>query len=657
MLSSDLLRYKIDYKNNTIYPLLCKIGDTGNEYQIAKEIIEIFNECYLKKYNKEKLDNMIKLLEYSYKDYKLVRGLASLVEKKCSFKSLYDYDDAVNYNNISNSRVNTINLNSMEARRTIFQESANNDIAITKEKRAEIMRNIGDKINIDIGILEELMWSDLEENTIISNYYPIDPKSLLFYYNISLIQTLLFSCLRMEIRIKSSKSVGFLWKSLLKTIKKLGLMYWLEMDSTNTINDGKKNMICIIEGPLNILKLTEKYGNSMAKLVPFIIKATDWNIKADILRKSSNGSNVIYNFEISEKSFVNVISKKIKEYPNDSVNLRGNTKVQNENVTIFELLDEKLPNNKLYVDSISNIITYDSNIEKIFAQKFDLFNTGWSIEREPEPLITQSKTAFILDFILSKYQNKVLVEIIGFWTDEYLERKLQKILQVIENYDNDDFYMIIIINYENLAMFESNRKYSFSEIQNKNNILIVSYKNEYVSFKEIIPFLKKIETKYINQNFENNEYKDKVIREIDTVLNSFKIASNIDCISLDDINNSIELNSKEFSTSFNLKDVLENNLEIKDLFLDKMKQYKLILIGNMVFKEIFILDIYDELNNRKIDNLKEACSFFLTKKINDQLHMDLLKYMGFKIQWNGIDYSKSKITLNNENLDLIRKQF
>lgn len=656
MIPSELLRCKIDYKNNNILPLFCSIDETCLEYKIAKEIIKIFEYCYSKKYNKDKLYNMTRLLESSYKDYKLVRGLVSIIEKECTFNSLYA-NDAICYNNMNTSKRNTVKFNPVEVRKMVFQESAKNNVAITEENRAKILMEVSSRLNIDVETIKQLMWSDLEENTIISNYYPIDPKSLLFYYNISLIQTLLFSCLRMEIRIKSSKSVGFLWKSLLKTIKKLGLMYWLEMDSTNTINDGKKNMICIIEGPLNILKLTEKYGNSMAKLVPFIIKATDWNIKADILRKSSNGSNVIYNFEISEKSFVNVISKKIKEYPNDSVNLRGNTKVQNENVTIFELLDEKLPNNKLYVDSISNIITYDSNIEKIFAQKFDLFNTGWSIEREPEPLITQSKTAFILDFILSKYQNKVLVEIIGFWTDEYLERKLQKILQVIENYDNDDFYMIIIINYENLAMFESNRKYSFSEIQNKNNILIVSYKNEYISFKEIIPFLKKIETKYINQNFENNEYKDKVIREIDTVLNSFKIASNIDYISLDDINNSIELNSKDFSTSFNLKDVLENNLEIKDLFLDKMKQYKLILIGNMVFKEIFILDIYDELNNRKIDNLKEACSFFLTKKINDQLHMDLLKYMGFKIQWNGIDYSKSKITLNNENLDLIRKQF
>ena len=55
-------------------------------------------------------------------------------------------------------------------------------------------------------------------------------------------------------------------------------------------------------------------------------------------------------------------------------------------------------------DGDDNQISYDSNIERTFSQKFELFNTGWSIEREPEPLITKSKTAFISDFILSKYR-------------------------------------------------------------------------------------------------------------------------------------------------------------------------------------------------------------------------------------------------------------
>ena len=159
------------------------------------------------------------------------------------------------------------------------------------------------------------MWSDLEENTIIYNYSSPEPQTLLLFYNISLIQTLLFNCLRIEIKINSNKSIGLLWKHILREIKRLGLMYWLEIDPTsNTINDDdKNNIICIVEGALNVIKLTEKYGNSIAKLVPLIFKATNWSIKADILRESSNGNKTIYNFEMSEQSHSDKVSTKILE--------------------------------------------------------------------------------------------------------------------------------------------------------------------------------------------------------------------------------------------------------------------------------------------------------------------------------------------------------
>ncbi|MGN6624083.1 MAG: DUF790 family protein [Candidatus Nitrosocosmicus sp.] len=648
MLSSELLRYKIDYKNNIIYPLLCNIDDDAIEYQISNRIIEIFNECYLKNYNKDKLNNMIKLLESSYKDYKLVRGLAHLVEKKCIFKSLYNQHDTENYNGIR-SKNNNIILNSIEIRRIVFQESAKNNIALTKEKRFNVLRKISDRLNMDVETVEQLMWSDLEENTVISDFYPIDPKSLLFSYNISLIQTLLFNCIRMEIRLSSFKSVGLLWKSLLRNIKRMGLMYWLEIDFQKSIKENKKDIICIIEGPLNILKLTEKYGVSMAKLVPLVINTVDWNIKAEILRTTSNGNNVIYNFEISEGSHENMISNKkleeVRKNLQNSIDYRKKMNGKDENGNINKLLSKEETDCKFYTDG-NNLVSYDSNIEKKFAQKFSLFNTGWTIEREPEPLITKFKTAFILDFILSKYQAKVLVEIIGFWTDEYLERKLQKIVHAIENYENDDFYMILIIDFENLVMLESNRKYSFSKIQHKNNILTISYKNENISFKEIIPFLKKIETKYINQNFGNDVYKSKVIREIDNILNSFASASGYNNISLEDLNKSILLSQKNLDAHFNLLDILENNQEIKMLFMKKVKEHKLVLITDLIFKETFIREVYDELNNRKIDNLKEACNFFLTKKIIDRIHIDLLTHLGFSIHWNGFNYSESKISLN-----------
>ncbi len=647
MIPSDLLRYKIDYKNNKIDPILCNIDSYSPEYQIAKKILEIFDECYVNRYNKAKLNYMIKALEYSQKDYKLIRGLYSIIEKRCSFKSIYEYSNA---NLLDSSQVIFVNSNPIDIRKLIFQESAKNNIAISEEKRNMILKEISNKLDKDVKIIEKIMWSDLEENTTLDDYYPIDARELLFNYNVSLIQTLLFNCLRIEIKINSVKSVGFLWKDLLRSIKRMGLMYWLEINS-DTIENSKSNIVCIVEGAMNILKLTEKYGNSIAKLVPLIIKASDWNIKANILRVSGSGNKVIYNFEFSDQSYPNMISskvlKEIQDNQHNLINLKKSLKEKRDKILVVEndiLLgkNNQFLNNKLYFDDIDKP-SYDSNIERIFAQKFELFNTGWSIEREPEPLLTKFKTAFILDFILSKYSAKVLVEIVGFWTIEYLERKLEKIMHVIENYNNEDFYMILIINNENLAIYE-NQKFSFLNIQNKNNILIISYKNENnISFKELIPFLKEIETKYIHRNFENNIEKDKIIKEIDENINSFKRSSNTN-ISLENFNKSIKTMQKSFDQNFNIQKILETNKDFKNIIERKIKENDLALVKDLIFKDSFIKEICSELKDKEISSLKEACDFLLTKKIPEKILIDLLMFMGFQINWSGLDYNESKIS-------------
>ena len=649
MIPSDLLRYRIDYKINKIYPLLCSIDNNSSEYQLAKRIIEIFDECYLNKNSKDILNYKIKLLEYSEKDYKLIRGLYSILEKKCVFKPLFENEKNINLQSSDTLKKIITKLNPIDIRRMVFQESALNNIAVTDNKRYEILNKVSCKLNTDIETIRMLMWSDLEENTTIYNYYPLDPKLLLLYYNISLIQTLLFNCLRIEIKINSKKSVGLLWKGILKEIKRLGLMYWLETDINNTNNNNKNDLICTVEGPLTIIKLTEKYGNSIAKLIPSIFKAPNWSIKADILRISSSGNKTVYNFEISEQSHSDKISTKIVEKMQEDQNKQ---QIMNYEKAFKEKKDLSYENKVIDKDELffnseldnnyNNIVSYDSNIEKIFAEKFELFNTGWLIEREPEPLITKFKTAFISDFNLSKYQNKVLVEIIGFWTKEYLERKIQKIIQIIENYNSDNFYMILIINFENLAMYETEQVYSFSSIKNKSNMLIVPYKNEYISFQKIIPFLKKIERKYIEQHFENDIDKNKLIQEINVILKEFKNSPNLK-ITLEDINKIIILKQKMLESSFNLKKVMENNNELNNLVIEKIVENELIKIKDVIFKKAFIEEIYKGLNEKKIDNLKDACNFLLVKKISEKIHIDLLISIGFEIDWNGLDYSESKI--------------
>jgi predicted nuclease of restriction endonuclease-like RecB superfamily len=99
---------------------------------------------------------------------------------------------------------------------------------------------------------------------------------------------------------------------------------------------------------------------------------------------------------------------------------------------------------------------YDSSIEQSFAEAFHSLASsdgadGWQLEREPEPLLldhpstetavsTLSYGIFIPDFALTRDNQRIYVEILGYWTPAYRERKIAK-LQLLK--DRNDLVLAI----------------------------------------------------------------------------------------------------------------------------------------------------------------------------------------------------------------------
>lgn len=72
---------------------------------------------------------------------------------------------------------------------------------------------------------------------------------------------------------------------------------------------------------------------------------------------------------------------------------------------------------------------FDSRVEERFARDFGRLAPGWTIVREPEPVDAEGHL-FFPDFALyprTDPTRRWLVEIIGFWTPEYLARKLERL--------------------------------------------------------------------------------------------------------------------------------------------------------------------------------------------------------------------------------------
>jgi predicted nuclease of restriction endonuclease-like RecB superfamily len=72
---------------------------------------------------------------------------------------------------------------------------------------------------------------------------------------------------------------------------------------------------------------------------------------------------------------------------------------------------------------------FDSELERRFATQFEQVETEWTLERETD-IINLKDTVMIPDFAFSHPDGRqALMEIVGFWMPDYLQKKLWKLKQ------------------------------------------------------------------------------------------------------------------------------------------------------------------------------------------------------------------------------------
>jgi predicted nuclease of restriction endonuclease-like RecB superfamily len=254
-------------------------------------------------------------------------------------------------------------------RQKVFEIADRRPVTSEEEREA-----VFEKASLELGIsreeLEESLWID--EDPVVKEFTSLTSDELLDLYNLSLFQTLLFKADVLEISLPNP-DMTFL-KNLLRQLRFYGLMYdiWKSGDEINLT----------IDGPISILKSTKKYGVAMAKFIPSVLNARDWSLKCRILDKKR-----VFEFQLDEREFSRYYRKDVEE----------TTKP-----------------------------VFDSVVEERFYRRFNSLKSGWILRREPEPLIRDSVVMFP-DFCFEGYNQRIFMEIVGFWTPEYLKKKMVKL--------------------------------------------------------------------------------------------------------------------------------------------------------------------------------------------------------------------------------------
>ena len=342
MLPSDLL--VVWKRQGKIYPRYIK--KTSANLELALNLIGVYKDGIGKK--KKTLKKYV--TEFEEHDYRFIRGLSVLLDRRSNFKC--------------NSAIDPKKL-----RHEVFELTGNLGAATTPKKRIQILKTVSKKLELPTDTIENNIYADLDSELIMESFRDLSPKELLDLYNLSLTQTLLFDSI--ELRFTTSHN----WQNIFFIAKKLGLIYEASQNG---------NLWVKIDGPNSLFKLTRRYGSNISKLIPSILKSSNWQIEAKILWKYTNE---IYSFRI------------------DSSNHKD----------LFQIQD--------------NTEVYDSIVEADFGSRFQALNTKWVMRREPEPLIV-GKHVMIPDFLFERDNLKIYMEVVGFWTTDYLSRKIKKLKEI-----------------------------------------------------------------------------------------------------------------------------------------------------------------------------------------------------------------------------------
>ncbi len=516
MLPSNLLVTR--RRRDKIIPVYAQLNRENLE--IARLLIQTYGDYLGKK--KGELNEAVNGLEDLGHDYRYVRGLATLLDRRCQLEL-------------------KVTINPVKVRRHVFKISHRKGFPINSEARRDFLLQAARELEVTVEELEESLYGDLEDELILKDFNPVDLEALVKQYNLSLTQTLLFYS-----TVLSFTTIGN-WQNIFRQIKWLGLIY--------TIRRSGSEYAVNVDGPASLFKLNRRYGTSLAKLLPVIIQNKEWRIKASILRRK--GDRRLLELELNSRKHGGIIKA---------------------------------------LEPSKNAEAYDSQVEQDFAKRFRALETGWELSREPEP-IPVGRRVMIPDFGFRKGDVTIYLEVVGFWTPQYLKEKISKLQELV------DVDMIVA----------ANRDLACQKLDKIGERLKIIYYKQKIPLKPILVHLKAREERLVR------EQKRRISTETLPILTPI-------------------VEARELATKLG---VLEDT--VKQVLIEReFPGYT--RLGDMLVKNTKLKEIQEKLENRLNRgelNLLEASR--IIEEAGGKRTANILDALGYSIEWHGIDLHSTKI--------------
>lgn len=231
----------------------------------------------------------------------------------------------------------------------------------------QVYRAVAERLGVAPEAVRAGMYADLEGNHRLTRFHEMDPRDLLERYNLALAQVLLYDAGELRIRVFDHYSTVFGYMKLFRL-----------MHEIRPLPEGYEVRL---DGPASLFYLTRKYGIRMADFLPALALCDRWWMEARIVV--------------------------------------GEDPPATRTLTLTEACGLK--------SHYQARRRFDSELERTLAGKFERAKTEWELRRE-DTVIDLGESVMIPDFSLVHPDGRrALLEIVGFWTPQYLGKKVEKV--------------------------------------------------------------------------------------------------------------------------------------------------------------------------------------------------------------------------------------
>ena len=231
------------------------------------------------------------------------------------------------------------------------------------------------ELGMETADAERLLHADAPGARCLMRAPALDGRALLALYNLELARAVLLDAERVRVRARGG------WRGIFRAVKGARLMHTLR-------RVGRAYELEITGPAASFVVRPARYGARLARVVPALVRAPSWKLEADVQH-----AGAVVPFHVS-----------------------GSPRAAPSRAPIG------VPARRARYDS-----KWERALAKDFRASFGAGRGGWTLSRESTP-VQAGNELFLPDFTLRHADGReALVELVGFWTPEYLASKARKI--------------------------------------------------------------------------------------------------------------------------------------------------------------------------------------------------------------------------------------